>query len=89
MKNQRKHIRFPSENGTIAVITVASKKDVVGLVITEAQGGCSICVLRTSDVVSGDRCKITVGKVGPFLAEVAWVKHLDDEVSTIGIKFLE
>lgn len=96
---KRHHMRFKPEDVEIALIQFTDADPEVatfephtaGLVIDEAYGGCGLVALghgTPEGVHDGARCNVKVGKIGPVKAEVRWVRKLDEDVSKLGIEYL-
>ncbi len=94
MIEKRKHIRFSPDPCTVAYVDInisADKFDPkhVGIVITEAYGGCSIAVKATDFLQDKDEIRIKVGEMPVFKAQVVWRVPLDSDIVKLGIKYLE
>lgn len=97
---KRRFLRFEPEEIEIALLQFAEAEpddfffeaETAGLVIEEAYGGCALAVLRKTlpdDAGEGRRLQIKVARLGPMRAEIRWVQPLDDDVSRIGIQYLD
>lgn len=61
----------------------------VGLVLTEAYGGCSVATQTNNSIQIDTRLRIRVGDLHPMYARVAWKKDLDPQLMSLGIEYLE
>ncbi len=97
---QRRYLRFPPEEWEIALIQCSDaatdethfRPDIAALVKEESRAGCGLVVLdRQLDqrLAPNDRCQVKVGSLGIVLAEVKWIRAIDDGVSRVGLAFIE
>ena len=86
--NKRRHLRYPPDPGWVARIIFA-EREVPALIIDESRSGCQL-LLKDSDSEFGpvSDCKVQIGKLGPYRAELRWQDKVDDFVK-VGIRFLE
>ena len=66
-----------------------SEKQFYALVTTEAYGGCGVVVNADEDWKPGLKCLVEIGKLSPLVAEVAWVRPIDEEIVRVGFRYLE
>ena len=93
----RKTLRFSPEEGMIAMIDPAASTDkshfqavLPALIVDEALEGCGLVVLkRQHSMNEGDQCLVKVAELDPLLAEVRWIRELDEDVEKIGLMYLE
>lgn len=91
---KRKHVRYRPDRLTTAkiqldAVTSSFVSEASALVYEESYGGCCLIVINERPVALQDRWRIQVGNLQPMIAEVVWVKRLDDAVYKVGMKFLE
>lgn len=97
---QRRYLRFPPDEWEIALIQCSDvmvdeedfKPEIAGLVMEESRAGCGVVALdrQLSDRLGeGDRCLVKVARLGVVMAEVRWMKFLDDGVSRMGLSYIE
>lgn len=66
--------------------------EIAGLVMEESRAGCGVVVLdrQLADrLEAGEHCLVKVARLGIVLAEVRWIKPLDDGVSRMGLNYIE
>lgn len=89
----RRSIRFTPDPLTIAVLSLSTDKifrpKIVGLVLNESFGGCSILVNHDDTIQKDQVVNIKVGQLGLMKAKVIWVKHLEESIYKIGLKFID
>ncbi len=91
---KRKHVRYRPDKITTAkvqleAVTSSFVAEATALVYEEAYGGCCLVLLSERAIANHDRWRIQVGSLHPMVAEVVWVKRLDDGIYKVGMKFLE
>lgn len=89
----KRSIRFQADPMTLGYIDLTGgkvfKPQLVGLVVNESYAGCSLVLLSDVELKSGQQMKIKDGVLDPIKASIIWVKHLDENIYKVGIKFLE
>ncbi len=99
-KEQRRYLRFPPDEWEVALIQCSDemvdedkfKPEIAGLVMEESRAGCGVVVLdrQLADrIESGDRCLVKVARLGVVLAQVRWIKTLEDGISRMGLNYIE
>jgi len=91
---KRRHVRFNPSTVTYAEIDFrlrASefKSQVVGFVVNEAFGGCSVVIPTGEKIEVGSFLKIKVGRLSVLKARIAWVRKLDEHVTKLGLEYQE
>lgn len=97
---QRRYLRFPPPEWEIALIQCSDaplsedefKPEIAGLVMEESRAGCGLVVLQRlleGRLVDGDRCMVKVARLGIILAEVRWIRPIDDGVVRVGLHYLD
>jgi hypothetical protein len=97
---QRSYLRFPPDEWEVGLIQCTDamvdednfKPEIAGLVMEESRAGCGLVVLDrqlTDRIKERDRCLVKVARLGIVLAEVRWIKPLDQGVSRMGLNYLE
>lgn len=97
---KRRFLRFTPDEFEIALLQFTEARpdefffetEAAGLVIEEAYGGCALVVVRKlipESLAEGTRLQIKVAKLGPMKAEVRWIRHLDDDVSKLGLQYVD
>lgn len=89
----QKEIRFPPDGDEVAFISFSSsifKKDTSALIVNESlQGVCLVInkVMVPSDFTIETKTQflVKIGAMDPMLAEVRWVKLIDESLLKIGI----
>jgi len=93
-KKKRVSFRFSAEPGTLVQIQNIApglkQEGVYGLAIDEAYRGCSFVITGKKPLwKEGEILKIKVGKLAPLRGEIRWIKKLERNVWTVGVKYLE
>ncbi len=99
-KEQRSYLRFPPDEWEVGLIQCTDvmvdedefMPEIAGLVMEESRAGCGLVVLdrQLHDLITeGDRCLVKVARLGIVLAEVRWIKPLDQGVSRMGLNYIE
>lgn len=94
-KALRRHIRAKSEPGHFAQIDVNPDAPEfechhVAIIVDEAaMFGCGLVCHRDANLKAGAICRIKLGDIAPYKAEVVWVRVLDDQVMRLGCRFIE
>ena len=97
---QRRYLRFPPAEWEIALIQCSDaatdeqhfEPEIAGLVKEESRAGCGLIVLERQikgRLKVGDRCQVKVGSLGIVLAEVKWINAIEDDLSRLGLEFIE
>lgn len=97
---QRHHLRFPPDEWEIALIQCTDaavtedqfRPEIAGLVMEESRAGCGLVVLERlieDRLKNGDRCTVKVARLGVMLAEVRWIKDVDEGVCRLGLHYIE
>jgi len=97
---QRQYLRFPPQEWEIALIQCSDaatdesdfQPEIAGLVKEESRAGCGLVVLDRqieNQLAVGDRCQVKIGKLGLVVAEVKWIRAIDDGVSRVGLEFID
>lgn len=97
---QRRFLRFRPDEFEIALIQYTEARlddfffepEAAGLVLEEAYGGCALAMVRKQlpdTLAEGSRFQIKVAKLGPMKAELRWIRHLDDDVSKLGVQYVD
>lgn len=85
--------RFDPEPMELGYIDFSSGKtfnpQMVGIVLNESYGGCSLVVACNSELIAGQMFKAKIGNIDPLKATFMWVKHLEENIYKVGVKFLE
>ena len=98
--DQRRFLRFKPDEFEIAQLQFTEARpdelffetEAVGLVLEEAYGGCALAMVRKllpDTLAEGTRFQIKVATLGPMKAEVRWIRHLDEDVSKLGIQYVD
>lgn len=94
--NQRRHIRFQPDQSCIVKIDINAgphsssfSPQLCGFAISEAYGGCGVAVPATDQLKKGQTCRVQIGEIGPLSSKIAWIKSVDEEITKVGIEFLE
>jgi len=87
----RHSIRFTPDPLTTALIELKNnstfKPSLVALVLNESFTGCAL-VLSCDQLLKKDQIlKVKVGNLNPMMAKIIWVKHLEENIFKIGLKF--
>lgn len=89
----RRSIRFTPDPLTIAVLSLNPDKvfrpSLVGLVLNESFGGCSILINHDDTLKKDQLVIIKVGQLGLMKAKVVWIKNLEESIFKIGLKFID
>lgn len=89
----RRSVRFTPDPLTIAGLSLKNEKvfrpSIIGLVLNESFGGCSVLVNHDPALKKDQVLSIKVGHLGVMKAKVVWVKNLEESVYKIGLKFIE
>ncbi len=93
-KKKRISFRFSAEPGTLVQIQKVSSTTgsigLYGLAVDEAYRGCSFVITGKKPLwKEGETLKIKVGKLAPLVGEIRWVKKVERNIWTIGVKYLE
>ena len=91
---KRRHTRYRPDRLTTAqvqldAVTSSFVSEATGLVFEESYGGCCVIIIHNRPISLQDRWRVQVGSLHPMVAEVVWVKRLDEFVYKVGLKFLE
>lgn len=94
IKNNRRHVRYkPDVNAYARVDLEPETKEfqptVVALIFSESYGGCGLVSLSNEQLQVGIVCRVQVGMLAPLRAKVIWKTQLDDQVSRLGLQYLE
>lgn len=98
--DQRRFLRFRPDEFEIAQLQFTEARpddfffetEAVGLVIEEAYGGCALAMVRKllpDALVEGTRFQIKVAQLGPMKAEIRWIRHLDEDLSKLGVQYVD
>lgn len=86
-------VRFNPDPLTLAVIFPESKKaaqaGVLGLVLNESFGGCSILINHDGGFKKDEKVKIKVGRLSIMEATIVWIKNLEESIFKVGLRFTE
>jgi hypothetical protein len=89
----RRSVRFTPDPLTIAVLSLNAEKVfrpvLVGLVLNESFGGCSILINHDDSLKNDQIVNIKVGQLGLMKAKVIWVKNLEESIYKVGLKFID
>lgn len=90
----RRSVRFTPDPLTIAVLALNTDKvfrpALVGLVLNESFGGCSILINQDDTRIAKDQnVTVKVGQLSLMKAKVIWVKNLEESIYKIGLKFID
>ncbi len=89
----RRSVRFNPDPLTIAVLSLNLDKvfrpALVGLVLNESFGGCSILINHDELLKKDHLVHIKVGQLGLMKAKIVWVKNLEESIYKIGLKFID
>lgn len=91
---KRRHVRFNPSTVTYAEIDFRSrtsefKSQVVGFVVNEAFGGCSVVIPTGSKLEVGTFLQVKVGRLSPLRARIAWARKLDEHITKLGLEYQE
>jgi hypothetical protein len=96
LKDARRSLRFPPDEGTIAWIDPSVQDDkrnfkptIAALVTDEALHGCGIVTLSRDQIDPDAECMIRVGDLAPLRSQIRWVKDLGAHARKVGVMFLE
>lgn len=98
--DQRRSLRFPPQEWEIALIQCSDaatdednfNPEIAGLVMEESRSGCGLVVLDRQlreKLKTGDRCQVKVASLGVVLAEVMWIRPVEDGISRVGLKYID
>lgn len=88
----RRSVRFQPDPLTIAVISLEEKlfkPAIVGLVLNESFGGCSILINHDDGLKKDKVFAIKVGQLAVLRAKVIWNKNLEESIYKVGFKFVD
>lgn len=89
----RRSVRFTPDPLTIAALSLNTDRvfrpALVGLVLNESFGGCSILINHDDVLKNGQPITVKVGHLGLMTAKIVWVKHLEESIYKIGLKFID
>ncbi len=97
---KRRHLRFPPPEWEIALIQCTDaplsedefEPQIAGLVMEESHVGCGLVVIQRlleDRLAEGDRCMVKVARLGIVLAQVRWIRPIDDGVARLGLHYLD
>jgi hypothetical protein len=91
---KRRHIRYRPDVNSISLIEFIPtqnkfKADTSALTFEESFSGCCVILFAEQAPVLEDIWRLRVGDLSPLLAEVAWIKTLDECVYKVGLKYLQ
>ena len=90
---QKRSIRFQADPMTLGYIDLTGAKvftpQLVGIVVNESYMGCSLVLVSDVALKPGLQIKIKDGVLDPIKSSIVWVKHLEENIYKVGIKFLE
>lgn len=98
--DKRRYLRFPPQEWEIALIQCSDAAtdeenfhpEIAGLVMEESRAGCGLVVLERQlkeKLTEGDRCQVKVASLGVVLAEVMWIRSVEDGISRVGLRYVE
>ncbi len=98
--DQRRYLRFPPQEWEIALIQCSDaatdeenfRPEIAGLVWEESRAGCGLVVLDRQlkeQLKAGDQCQVKVASLGIVLAEVMWIRPVEDGISRIGLRYID
>lgn len=91
-KKKRASFRFTAEPGTLVQIQqpAAGNEPIFGLAVDEAYRGCSFVITGKKPLwKEGEILKLKVGKLAAMLGEIRWIKKVEKNIWTIGVRYLE
>ena len=62
-------------------------REILGLVMSESYGGCSMVVLSPNPIKVGERYSVRVGHQGSVLGEVRWIHSIESGIMKVGFSF--
>jgi len=91
---KRRHVRFNPSTVTYAEIdfrirSSEFKSQVVGFVVNEAFGGCSVVLPSGTKFEVGSILQIKIGRLSPLRARIAWLRKLDEHITKLGLEYQE
>ena len=92
---RRRSVRFkPDAENHIARIDVQNLEgqfapQITALVVDESYDGCGLVFQNQKGFEIGEVCRLQVGQIGPFQAEVRWKQKLDEQLLKVGFRYLE
>lgn len=93
-KPKRQSIRFPANDGTLALIDFNSSSrefepTLHALVVEEAHKGCSFVSVSSSEFRERQELRVKIGQMPVLKAEIRWVKNIEPRVYVVGVFYLE
>lgn len=92
-KQDRKATRFQPDPMTLALVdlkpTREFKPTLTGIVLNESYTGCAILVASDLPFKKASKLRIKVGQLEPLKGQIAWIKHLEENIYKIGVRLLE
>lgn len=92
-KLPKRSIRFEADPMTLGYIDLEGSKEfdphLVGIVVNESYAGCSLVLVSDIELKLKQKINIKVGALDPIRANIAWLKHLEENIYKVGIKYLE
>ena len=87
-------IRFKHDTKTYALIDIHPTNNnfhpsLTALVLDESYNGCGLIIRASSDLQSGNVCRIKVGELSPLNAKIVWIKNVENGFKKMGLKFLD
>lgn len=91
---KRKHVRYKPDQMNTAKVQMAAETssfqpELSALIYEEAYGGCCLVFVSPKTPNMRDRWRVQAGNLHPMMAEIVWIKKLDEALWKVGLKFLE
>jgi hypothetical protein len=93
--DMRQYIRFDSDTQTIGNIFLSLcnrdidlSMSIKGIAMNESYLGCCLLLNEIKELEVGNFCKIIIGNLGPYIAQVRWIKE-SKEGFHVGFCYLE
>ena len=65
------------------------KPSAVALILNESYTGCALVTKNNYQIISGQKIKVQVGRLGVLPATIVWGKEIEPDLIQIGIQFLD
>ncbi len=91
-QSRRRSVRYQPETNSYARVTELDKDqslEHMSLVLNESYRGCCLIMLRVSHLKEGQRLMVEIPPMNPIQSEVVWNIKIDEDISRIGLKYLE
>jgi hypothetical protein len=90
---KRRHTRFKPDATSMTLVEFNPSEnefraDSSALTLEESFSGCCIILALKISNITENIWRVRVGDFAPLLAEVVWVKNLDENIYKVGLKYL-